>query len=136
MRGVQSSMSRRRLSLQFFGLLAGLLLDGCRSDMTVSNMPETMVLGVATKIREYELITGVLPTEEDGLQALITRPESLSQEAEWTQLYDELPTDPWGKQLFYVLDESLPNGFGVYCCGADRISESSGNDEDDFNSWD
>ncbi|WP_411847360.1 type II secretion system protein GspG [Roseibacillus persicicus] len=116
--------------------LPGFLFDGCRSDVTANEMSEMLVGGVSAKVREYELLCGELPSEEDGLSALVTRPESLAEDAKWMQLYPEVPTDPWGAPVRYFVDEELPQGFGVYVCGRDGITCSRGNDPDDSNNWD
>jgi hypothetical protein len=115
---------------------AGILLINCQTDQTVNDMFEMLVSGVATKIREYEMLCGELPREEYGLQALVTRPESLAEDVRWVQLYDEVPSDPWGGPIYYFIDKELPHGFGVYICGPDGISKSRGNDSDDINNWD
>ena len=109
---------------------------GCQGPALVHNMASTMIHGVASKVREYEMLCGELPPMEEGLNALVTRPETLAEDADWVQLYKELPADPWDNPIFYFVDDELPNGFGVYSCGPDGISDSEGNDPDDVNNWD
>lgn len=87
---------------------------------------------VAGKVEEFRIVGGRIPTQEEGLEALVSRPVSVKQ---WSQLYNKVPLDPWGNQYCYVVDSKLPRGFGVFSCGPDGISLSEGNDEDDQNSW-
>ena len=66
-----------------------------------------MIYAVEAKVREYELLCGEIPLREDGLGALVTRPESLSKNSGWVQLYEEIPKDPWGNPIFYWLMTSF-----------------------------
>ena len=38
------------------------------------------------------------PTEEQGLEALVTKPTSDPQPEKWRQYMDEVPKDPWGNE--------------------------------------
>lgn len=98
-------------------------------------MSEIMIIGVSTKVMEYRMLCGELPSIEDGLQALVVKPESLDEKSGWVQLYDEEPLDPWGRPFFYLVGPDYPDGFGVYSCGPDGLSDTLGNDPDDVNSW-
>ena len=42
----------------------------------------------------------------------------------------------WDNPPVYVVDPSLPDGFGFYLEGEDGVSASRGEDPDDVNSWD
>ncbi len=42
----------------------------------------------------------------------------------------------WGKPPKYIISNDLPDGYGLYMEGEDRVTHSNGNDPDDLNSWD
>ena len=90
---------------------------------------------IGSAIKTYQIITGQLPPSELGLQALITRPDSLPAGARWTKIMDRIPTDPWNQPYHYLAGDSFPLGFGLYSCGKDGFSASHGNDRDDRNTW-
>jgi type II secretion system protein G len=81
---------------------------------------------------------GRLPSEEEGITALVRRPANWPNEAPWRVFVETeyLPSDGWGNAYVYVLDADLPGGFGVYSCGRDGVTASNGNDPDDLNTWD
>jgi general secretion pathway protein G len=88
--------------------------------------------GITSAIKMFCLDTGRLPST---LQDLVARPKSLSSEAHWQQLLNEVPVDPWQNEYHYVLDPTLSNGFGIYSTGVDGVTVSAGNDPDDYNTW-
>jgi general secretion pathway protein G len=53
-----------------------------------------------TALASYKMDTGILPTTDQGLQALRTRPESVPQ---WNGPYlaKDIPLDPWGHPYVY-----------------------------------
>ena len=70
------------------------------------SMTVTMVKGVETKLREYRLVGGTYPSQAQGLQALVTKPSIAPVPKRYTQLYDEIPRDPWGNELKYAFPGS------------------------------
>jgi len=56
-------------------------------------------IGVA--LSAFEVRAGRFPTTQEGLQALVTKPSSLSDD-EWEGPYlNEMPRDPWGQEFIY-----------------------------------
>ncbi len=106
---------------------------GKSGDTANIKMSETLVKGVETKLREYRLLGGTYPSQAQGLQALVTKPSIAPVPKRYNALYDELPTDPWGKELKYVFpgrkDNSTPE---VISAGPDGQFDS----EDDISSQD
>jgi general secretion pathway protein G len=60
-------------------------------------------------LEQYRSATGKLPTDEQGFDALIKRPEDAS--AQWTQGLQAVPWDPWGNRYHYR--KSIRNGVEV-----------------------
>ena len=66
----------------------------------------------------YKLDIGAYPTTEQGLQALISRPQGLSR---WDGPYlkgNKLPDDPWGRPFQYRIPSQRPgHEFDLYSLG-------------------
>ena len=73
-----------------------------------------------TLLLEYQMINGVLPTTEQGLKALITKPEGDPKPRNWRQLLDTPLRDPWDREYFYVQPGTHnPKGFDIFSAGND-----------------
>lgn len=73
-----------------------------------------------------------LPTSEQGLQALVTMPQSDPKPSKWYQMMERLPKDPWGREYVYVCPgKHNPNGYDIYTKGKDGIDGT----EDDRGNW-
>ncbi len=59
------------------------------------------IVGFEKALQQYRLDVGSLPSTEQGLQALMTKPANV---AKWDGPYLEkaLPADPWGQAYLYV----------------------------------
>jgi general secretion pathway protein G len=83
-------------------------------------------------LKLYRLDNFSYPTEQDGLEALVSEPSTARA---WRGPYlDEVPTDPWGTEYQYRFPSSHGNDFDLYSFGADGIE--GGNDTDaDLGDW-
>ncbi|THB70170.1 MAG: type II secretion system protein GspG [Gammaproteobacteria bacterium] len=52
----------------------------------------------------YRLNNSFYPTEEQGLEALVTKPSGSPEPKKWKQYIKELPKDPWGEEYIYEID--------------------------------
>ena len=60
----------------------------------------------------------LVPTTEQGLQALVTRPSTDPQPTRWTQLFESVPKDPWQTHYIYISPgRKNPDGFDLYSAG-------------------
>lgn len=76
---------------------------------------------ISTQLRTYEMQNMRMPTTEQGLQALVTRPSSPPQPRRWVQLMERVPLDPWGEPYQYRNPGTLnPQGFDLISKGPDR----------------
>lgn len=74
-----------------------------------------------------------LPTSEQGLQALVTMPQSDPKPSKWYMMMDHLPKDPWGHDYVYVCPgKHNTNGYDLYSKGKDGIADTA----DDQGNWD
>lgn len=71
-----------------------------------------------TALGAYKLDTGLYPSNEQGLQALRTKPQNVNQ---WQGPYlpQEIPVDPWGRAYVYRYPGEHGDEPEVICYGAD-----------------
>ena len=101
---------------------------------------------ISAALKMFKVYAGRYPTEEEGLMALVEKPATYPENKRWQKIMDRPPLDPWNNPYHYILSEDLkdsharpslaPDGLGLYSFGPDGISNSKGNDADDWNSWD
>ena len=86
-----------------------------------------------THLDQYRNIGGRYPTEPQGLEALVRKPQSLPRPRDWVQSLPEMPKDIWGNPYTYKFPGSKkPNEPELISNGPDGVS---GN-EDDLSSQD
>jgi general secretion pathway protein G len=89
-----------------------------------------------TSLKMYKLDNGVYPRTEQGLQALIKKPDTGSIPKKWRKggYMDkgEVPKDPWGREFKYRFP-SEKGDFEIYTYGADGVIGGTGVNEDIFN---
>ncbi|MBA3386179.1 MAG: type II secretion system major pseudopilin GspG [Chthoniobacterales bacterium] len=84
------------------------------------------IQAISTQLKLYESVNGFVPTTEQGLQALVTPPESDPKPTRWYQLFKELPQDPWSNNYVYLSPgRKNPSGFDLYSAGQDRKAETA-----------
>jgi type II secretion system protein G len=115
--------------------LAASLLGACKPDECTDNFAVTDAIGAQNAVNFYKHLTGRLPPPEEGLNALVRRPPDLPSSVQWTQLLREVPKDPWDRPYRIAFGDGYPGGFGIYTCGVDGVSDTQGNDPDDWNTW-
>lgn len=122
------------LVLTIIAILAGsgiYLLSG-----NVDVAKETRVQGdinaIATQLQLYEARNSRMPTTEQGIEALVTKPTKEPLPERWTALMDEEPKDPWGQPYKYRYPaQKSKKPYDLYTVGKDGIE---GN-EDDIGNW-
>lgn len=83
-------------------------------------------------LRTYETYNQMLPTTEQGLEALVNRPASPPIPRRWQQLMDQIKKDPWGEDYIYIYPgRRNPSGFDLFSAGPDRKP----NTDDDIGNW-
>lgn len=116
--------------LAILGLLAALVAPqvlgfGGRANTQVA---QVQVRNIASAINTFQLDVGRLPTEAEGLNALVTQPPGV---AAWAGPYMErLPDDPWGHPYRYRVPGENGRPFDVYTLGADNAEGGTGQDRD------
>ena len=90
-----------------------------------------------TAIKLYKLDSGIYPTTEQGLQALVEQPQTGTLPKKWRKggylEKGRVPKDPWGNEFVY-LSPGAHGDYDIISYGADAVP---GGDEfyKDINSW-
>ena len=90
------------------------------------------IQSISTALLVYQGQNGFLPTTEQGLKALVVRPDSDPRPRQWKQQFESVPLDPWGKEYLYLQPgKHNPTGYDLYSAGPDRIPDTA----DDIGNW-
>ena len=86
-------------------------------------------------LKLYRLDSQRYPSTEQGLQALVVKPETAPLPSNWKAggYVDRLPRDPWGHDYQY-LNPGIHGEIDLYSLGADGAAAGEGNDAD-IGSW-
>jgi general secretion pathway protein G len=77
---------------------------------------------IGSSLKTYHLNAGFYPTTEQGLDALVNKPESTPVPRKWTKIADRRPTDPWNSEYRYRRFEGGdPSDFELRSAGRDGI---------------
>lgn len=84
----------------------------------------------------YHLDNFTYPSTDQGLQALVTRPDGQPEARNWKKggYLKELPMDPWGREYLYLSPGENGTQFDIYTLGADGISGGEDQNADMINS--
>ena len=95
------------------------------------------ISALETALKLYKLDNGKYPTTEQGLQALVVKPETGNVPTKWKEggYLDKrkVPKDPW-KNDFLYLSPGVHADFDIISYGADGVPGGEGEDQD-VNSW-
>ena len=93
------------------------------------------IASILQALKLYKLDNQRLPSTEQGLQALVTKPSSPPMPNNWKAdgYLDKLPKDPWGNPYQY-LSPGLHGDIDVFSFGSDGAMGGEGNDAD-IGSW-
>ena len=117
------------------GILAVLIVPRVlgRSDEARAVAAKHDIAAIMQSLKLYRLDNGRYPTSEQGLQALVAKPQAAPVPTNWRQYVDSLPKDPWGHQYRY-LNPGVHGEIDVFSLGADGQPGGSGVDLD-IGSW-
>lgn len=120
--------------LVIIGLIMGLVgprLFG-QADRAKVQTAETQIKMLRGALMTLRLDIGRLPTSEEGLGLLVTRPTETRLSARWQGPYLDgaVPMDPWDNPYRYATTPSQDQPFTLYSLGADGAPGGEGTDAD------
>lgn len=117
------------------GILAVLIVPRVlgRSDEARQAAAKHDIATIMQSLKLYRLDNGRYPTNDQGLQALVTKPTSSPAPSNWKPYLDKLPKDPWGNTYQY-LSPGVHGEVDVFSLGADSQPGGTGADLD-IGSW-
>ena len=78
--------------------------------------------GIRSALEVYKGENGFYPTTEQGMDALVNKPESSPIPQRWTQHLQALPKDPWQRPYVYrFLTPTGPNPYVLFSLGPDGV---------------
>jgi general secretion pathway protein G len=122
------------LVVMIIALLAGSAIYMMGGNLEVAN--NVRIKGdmqtLSTPLMVYRSSNGFLPTTEQGLKALVSKPESSPKPRNWQKLMDSVPVDPYGMEYNYVQPGiHNPDSYDLFSAGKDRIAGTP----DDKGNW-
>lgn len=88
------------------GLLASMIVPNIISRTDDAKLAKTKqdILALENALEMYRLDNGIYPSTDQGLQALVTEPQSEPKPKAWRQggYVKQLRTDPWGNPYQYL----------------------------------
>jgi general secretion pathway protein G len=91
------------------------------------------IAAIMQSLKLYHLDNGRFPTNDQGLQALVSRPQSGPAPTNWKPYLDKVPKDPWGNAYQY-LNPGVHGEVDVFSLGADGQPGGTGADAE-IGSW-
>ena len=121
--------------LAIIGVLAALIVPNVlnRADDARVSAARVDVNNLMQALRLYRLDNQRYPSAEQGLQALVQRPDKPPVPGNWKAYIDKLPNDPWGQPYLYA-NPGIRGEVDVMSYGADGKPGGEGTNAD-LGSW-
>jgi general secretion pathway protein G len=87
---------------------------------------------LTTQLTIYQAQNGFLPSTEQGLKALMVKPDSEPKPRSWRVYMNSIPDDPWKSPYIYIQPgKHNPGSFDLFSAGKDRKPDTA----DDVGNW-
>ncbi|GIX38302.1 MAG: type II secretion system protein GspG [Silanimonas sp.] len=120
--------------LVIIGLIASLVGPRLFTQLEGSQVrvAETQIKMLRSAVETFRLDMGRLPTADEGLGVLYTRPTDMRSAERWRGPYldEPVPLDPWDSPYRYSVPGRDGHAFALYSLGADRAPGGEGNNAD------
>jgi general secretion pathway protein G len=122
--------------LAILGLLIGLVAPAALRQLgsAKEKIAHQSIERMASVLDIYKLDVGSYPTTDQGLEALLVRPDGV---ANWSGPYlkgEKVPDDPWGHPFFYRSPSDRPgHDYDLYSLGPTGKPGGSGSDAEIIN---
>jgi general secretion pathway protein G len=121
--------------LTIIALLVALAMNALSpvTDVAKKQKAAADVSAFRTALLTYQLNCGMLPTNDQGLKALWSRPTAEPVPAQWSAIFSEDQTmDPWGHPYQYRNPgRHNPGSYDVFSMGPDGLPDT----DDDIGNW-
>lgn len=121
------------------GLLAGIVgprLFG-HADEARQTKAKVQIENLSSALKMYRIDNGTYPTTEQGLEALVSQPQTGDIPKRWKEggylAKKRVPKDPWDRDYIY-LSPGVHDDFDIISYGKDGTNGGEGADKD-INSW-
>ncbi|UCG08235.1 MAG: type II secretion system major pseudopilin GspG [Desulfobacterales bacterium] len=95
------------------------------------------ISALETALKLYKLDSGVYPSTDQGLQALVEKPETGNVPTKWREggylEKNKVPKDPWGNEFVYI-SPGVHGDFDIISYGSDGVPGGEGQNKD-INNW-
>jgi len=121
------------------GILAGLIVPRLmgRPEEAKQLKAKMQIEAIETALKLYKLDSGSYPDTEQGLNALVEKPETGSVPKKWREggylEKGKVPADPWGNEFVY-LSPGVHGEYDIISYGSDGVPGGEGKDKD-INNW-
>jgi general secretion pathway protein G len=123
--------------LIIIGLLAGIVVPRLmgRTEEAKRTKAAVQIKNFQSALDLYKLDSGIYPSTDQGLQALVEKPAVGDIPRNWKDggYIDKIPKDPWGGNYVY-LSPGVHGDYDLYSYGADGEEGGDGKDTD-IQSW-
>ncbi|MDJ0667599.1 MAG: type II secretion system major pseudopilin GspG [Desulfobacterales bacterium] len=121
------------------GILAGLIVPRImgRPDEAKQLKAKMQIESIETALKLYKLDNGSYPSTDQGLEALVARPDTPPVPRKWRDggylEKGRVPKDPWGNSFVY-LSPGVHGEYDIASYGADGVSGGEAKNSD-INNW-
>ena len=123
--------------LIIIGLLAGIVVPRLmgRTEEAKRIKTAVQIKNLQSSLDLYKLDSGVYPSTDQGLQALVEKPAVGEMPNNWKEggYIDKIPKDPWGSNYVYI-SPGIHGDYDLYSYGADGEEGGEGRNAD-IQSW-
>ncbi len=123
--------------LIIIGLLAGIVVPKLmgRTEEAKRTKTAVQIKNLQSALDLYKLDSGVYPSTDQGLQALVEKPAVGEIPNNWKEggYIDKIPKDPWGDNYVYI-SPGVHGDYDLYSYGADGEEGGEGRNAD-IQSW-
>ena len=102
------------------------ILGGVKGDTAKQS-----ISSIETQLSLYQGRNFRVPTEEQGLDALVKRPTTDPVPENWIQHLKSIPKDPWGQEFHYKVPGDHGGPYDLFSAGPDGEPGT----EDDIGNW-
>ncbi len=118
------------------GILAAIVVPRVmdRPDVARITKAKQDIRALESSLNLYKLDNFIYPTTDQGLEALVNKPDASPEPRNWKPYMDRLPKDPWGSP-YQFLSPGVKGEIDIYSLGADGQPDGEGVNAD-IGNWD